>query len=155
MVSPSVKRFKEKKFNRDSRFSIMDDAFRELVELIKQKAVSRLALLVGVRDIRLDSKQDQNRIYVLELAVSNAAGGRGGGFGQRNITRVSCFSLVDGEWSKVVDISDEASLDGFDPPYHATAMPITLEDGSEAMAAGVVDPMLVSEYDERFTASNS
>ena len=47
----------------------------------------------------------------------------------------------------------ESNLEGFEPPYHAAAMPITLDGGSEVMIAGVVDPTLVSEYDNRLNSS--
>lgn len=128
----------------------MDVSFQELLTLVKEKAVNRLALTISTNDLRLDAPVNQTKIYILEVEVSNAAGGRGAGFGQRRIARVTCFKNENGTWTKTLDVRKEGVLDGFEPPHHVSLMPLTLEDGNEVVIYGTVDPILVSEYDQRF-----
>ena len=129
----------------------MGDSLQELVSLITEKAVNRQALVVSADDIHLELK-GKNTIYLLELGQGNAAGGRGGGFGQRDVTRVTRFAENE-VWLKQIDIVEPSQLEGFEPPHHATAMPLTLPDGSEVVVAGVVDQILVREYDGKFPRS--
>ena len=129
----------------------MTNSPNELLELIKEKAANKLALVVATDDIHLDSKTNNNQIYILELSQGGAAaGGRSGGFGQRNVSRVYSFLQENGQTTKNLDVSDYNILEGFEPPYYASAMPITLEDSSEVMVSGVVDQPLVVEYNEKF-----
>lgn len=130
----------------------MDDSLQELVSLIKEKALNRRALVVAADDIHLESGR-KNTIYLLELSESNAAGGRGGGFGQRDVTRITCFVAENDVWTKQVDIFESSELEGFEPPHYAAIMPLTLPDSSEAIVAGVVDQILVKEYNEKFIQS--
>ena len=107
-------------------------------------------MVVSRTDVRLNLVEEPNEVYVLDLAGGDAAGGRGGGFGQRNVTRVYGFRVSKGGWNKRVDVSGGSALEGFEPPHYATLMPIILEDGSEVTVAGAVDPDLVAEYEDRF-----
>jgi hypothetical protein len=128
----------------------MDASFQELLTLVREKAANRLALIISTNDLRLYAPVNSAKIYILEVQVSNAAGGRGAGFGQRSIARVTCFKNENGTWIKTLDIGKEGALDGFEPPHHVSLMPLTLDDGNEVIVYGTVDPILVSEYDQRF-----
>ncbi|MAH21484.1 MAG: hypothetical protein CMO12_01575 [Thaumarchaeota archaeon] len=130
----------------------MDDSFQELVSLIKEKAVNRRALVISADDINLESER-KNTIYLLELGESNAAGGRAGGFGQRNVTRITCFDAENDVWIKLVDIFESSKLKDFESPHYAATMSLILPDSSEAIVAGVVDQILVKEYNEKFIQS--
>jgi len=93
---------------------------------------------------RLDSP---NTIYVLQLPDgSTAAGGRGGGFGERRIIKVYHYESGEGACRKVNEFEDPEKLESLDLPYHATAFPILLPDGKEKLVSGVADPELVSSY---------
>jgi hypothetical protein len=86
-----------------------------------------------------------NRIFVLQLPdQSTATGGRGGGLGERRIVRIYCFEFGNGECRKLREIEDDERLDAIDLPYHATAMAVTLPNGSEKLVTGVVDPDFVA-----------
>lgn len=122
----------------------------ELVTLIKEKASIRSALIVSETDILLHSSKERNEVYILELSSSSAAGGRAGGFGQRSVQKVHAFIYENGVWMKTVETSDHSSLAGFEPPYHAAAMLIQLQDGTETIVAGVVERELVKDYNRRF-----
>ncbi len=78
-----------------------------------------------------------NNIYILQLPDnSTAAGGRGGGLGERRIVKVHHYRCGSGTCEKLAEIEDEAKLDSLDLPYHATAMPVVLPDGKEALVSG-------------------
>ena len=128
----------------------MDSSFQELLTLVKEKAANRLALIISTGDLRLDAPANLAKIYILEVEVSNAAGGRGAGFGQRRIARITCFKNENGKCTKTLDVREDGVLDGLEAPHHVSLMPLTLEDGSEVIVYGAIDPILVSEYDQRF-----
>jgi hypothetical protein len=77
---------------------------------------------------------------------STAAGGRGGGFGERRIVRLYHFECREGTYTKVAEVEDGGKLDSLDLPYHATAMPILDTEGKERLVSGVVDPSFVDSY---------
>ncbi|MBM3897477.1 MAG: hypothetical protein FJ358_02990 [Thaumarchaeota archaeon] len=127
----------------------MSNAIQELTTLVKEKVANRLALVIADSDIHLNSEHLKH-VYVLELAISNAAGGRGAGYGSREVARVHCFKNDNGLWAKNIDISDNKILEGFEPPYYVSLLPLTLNDGSEIMAYGAVAPELIAEYNKKF-----
>ncbi len=134
----------------------MVDAFLELQGIILDKGSSRKALAVASRDIHLEDEFAPNTIYLLELQEGqNAAGGRFGGFGQRGISRIVSFTNTAGAWRKEVDITESEQLKDFEPPYHSAAMPLTLRDGKEVMVAGVIDEILVEDYNRKFRDKGS
>jgi hypothetical protein len=119
----------------------------ELVALLKEKAEINLALLVSENDIHLNLNQ-KNRIYVLEVdAGGHAAGGRGGGFGQRRFKKVYGFEYENGSCRKFLETSE--NLDDLDSGY-VVRLPITLPDGKEIMASCSIDTQHVQEYDAKF-----
>lgn len=116
----------------------------EFISLLESKGRRVLVTeeLVDLR--RLDAP---NTIYVLQLPDgSTAAGGRGGGFGERRIVKVYQYASGNGECKKVNEFEDEERLESLDLPYHATAFPVLLPDGREKLVSGVADPALVSAY---------
>jgi hypothetical protein len=129
----------------------MNNGSEELTTLIKEKAANRLALVIADSDIHLNS-DNLKHVYVLELPISNAAGGRGAGYGSREVARVHGFKNDSGLWAKTVDISDKKILEGFEPPHYVSLLPLTLNDGSEIIVYGAVAPELIAEYDRKFFA---
>ncbi|MFY3741010.1 MAG: hypothetical protein HMLIMOIP_001457 [Candidatus Nitrosomirales archaeon] len=120
----------------------------ELAALLNQKAEINLALIVSANEIHLNSKNQQNRIYVLEVdAGGHAAGGRGGGFGQRKFKKVYGFEYENGSCSKFLETGE--NLEDLDSGY-VVRLPITLPDGKEIMASCSVDSQLVQEYNRKF-----
>jgi hypothetical protein len=107
---------------------------------------SSRAILIAEKDVDLRPGQFENRLVVLLIGEgSRAAGGRGGGFGERKVTRVAVFQARNGEWSKPYETVDESKVAEFEVPYYVSRIPITLPDGTESMGYGVVDPGLVQQ----------
>jgi len=122
------------------------DALEELLAVL---AGSSRAIVVSEKDVDLRPGSTNNRIFLLQIGEgSRAAGGRGGGFGERRVTAVFCFELNEGVWT-VLFRAEEKKLGDFEVPYHVSRIPMTLVDGSETMGYGVVDPDLVSEWSTR------
>ncbi len=116
-------------------------ALEELVAILT--GPSR-AIVIAQKEVDLRPQSGENRIFVLSIGEGSlAAGGRGGGFGERKVTAVTCFDLKAGAWS-VVFKGDPDKTDEYEVPYHVSRLPMTMDDGSEAMGYGVVDPELVS-----------
>ena len=106
-------------------------------------------VLVAERLIDLRKLDQPNEIYVLQLPDSStAAGGRGGGFGERHVIKAFHFRCGKGVCMKVAEFNDAENLEALDLPYHATAFPIILPDGMEKLVSGVADKELVFSYRE-------
>ena len=104
------------------------------------------AIVISDRDVDLRTSAGDNRLIVLKIGEgSHAAGGRGGGFGERKVTGVFCFELSKGEWAKRFEVEGEEGASGFEVPYYVSRLPMVLADGTEIMGYGVVDPDLVTE----------
>lgn len=104
---------------------------------------------VFVTDDLIDlGKLDQpNEIYILQmLSASTAAGGRGGGMGDRRVVKVYHYTCGHGECKKVGETEDPEKIEGLDLPYHATAFPILLPGGKEKLVSGVADKALADSY---------
>ncbi len=122
------------------------DGLTELLELVSGKG---RRVYVTEKPIDLRDLRTANTIYILQLPDgSSAAGGRGGGFGERRIVRLFHFECGDGACVKVGEVEDDVKLDSLDLPYHATAMPILDPEGKERLVSGVVDPSFVASYRE-------
>lgn len=120
------------------------DGLSEFLELVNGKG---RRVYVASRPIDLRSVDTPNDIYVLQLPDgSTAAGGRGGGFGERRIVKVYHFESGEGGLRKVAEIDDEERLGALDLPYHATAMPILDAQGGEKLVSGVIDTPFAEEY---------
>lgn len=115
--------------------------FRELVNARGRK------VFVASRPIDLRAASTPNDVFILQLPDgSTAAGGRGGGFGERRIVRVYHFEFGPDGCRKVSEVEDDVKLDQLDLPYHATAMPIMDEQGNEILVSGVIDPPFAESY---------
>jgi len=104
------------------------------------------AIVIAEKDIDLRPGSGDNTLFVLKVGEGSlAAGGRGGGFGERKVTRVLCFRLRGGSWEKVFESESLAKAGEFEVPYHVSRLPMTMADGSESMGYGVVEKELVDE----------
>jgi hypothetical protein len=122
----------------------MTDGLLEILELINGRGRK---VYVAEKMINLGDLGVSNNIYVLQLPDgSTAAGGRGGGFGERRIVRVYHFECGGGSCRKVGEFEDDERLDSLDLPYHATAMPILDPQGNERLVSGVVDAQFAESY---------
>jgi hypothetical protein len=120
------------------------DGLSELLELVTGKG---RRVYVAERPIDLRDLQTPNTIYILQLPDgSTAAGGRGGGFGERRIVKLYHFEYGGGACRKEAEVEDDDKLDNLDLPYHATAMPILDTEGKEKLVSGVIDPSFVASY---------
>jgi hypothetical protein len=120
-----------------------------LEELVAHLTGQSRAIVIARRDVDLRPESGENRLFVLSIGEGSlAAGGRGGGFGERKVTAVSCYDLHSGAWSLVFRAPPEA-VSGYEVPYYVSRLPLIMADGSEAMGYGVVDPELVSELSNK------
>jgi hypothetical protein len=120
------------------------DGLTELLGLLASKG---RRVYVAEKPVDLRDLNTPNTIYILQLPDgSTAAGGRGGGFGERRIIRLYQFECGAGTCTKIGEEEDDGKLDLLDLPYHATAMPILDAEGNEKLVSGVIDPSFVSSY---------
>lgn len=120
------------------------DGLSEFLELVGSPG---RRVYVAENQIDLSYLDKPNDIYILQLPDgSTAAGGRGGGFGERRIVKLYHFRIADGVCTKVATVEEDEKLDALDLPYHATAMPILDPQGKEKLVSGVVDPPFAQEY---------
>jgi hypothetical protein len=120
------------------------DGLAEFLELVTGKG---RRVYVAEKPIDLRDLSTPNTVYVLQLPDgSTAAGGRGGGFGERRIVRLYHFEFAGGTCTKAGEVDSDEKLDSLDLPYHATAMPVLDTDGKERLVSGVIDPSFVSSY---------
>jgi hypothetical protein len=119
------------------------DAAAELQSLLT--GGSRV-IVVADKEVDLRPSAADNLLFLLKVAEGSlAAGGRGGGFGERRVVLVASFRLSGGGWSKTYETSDESLAAGFEVPYYVSRIPMFLPDGTEAIGYGVVDPELVAQ----------
>jgi hypothetical protein len=101
-------------------------------------------IVIAQKDVDLRPGAPSNRLVLLKMAIgSHAAGGRGGGFGERRVTGVAFFLGEKGQWTREFESDDETVTAKFEVPYYVSRLPMTLPDGTESMGYGVVDPELV------------
>ena len=113
-----------------------------------------ISIAEGYVDLR--GQAPDNLMWLLVMADGSlASGGRGGGFGERRVSRVLLFRHKEGSWSRLVDVTDEQKAAEYEVPYHVSRLPMTLADGSESMGYGVVEPELVREMMSKAGLSSS
>ncbi|MDG6902310.1 MAG: hypothetical protein JRM80_10195 [Nitrososphaerota archaeon] len=121
-----------------------------LEELLSHLAGASRAVVISDRDVDLRPGREEGRMFILKIGEGSlAAGGRGGGFGERKVTAVLCFERRNGAWAKRFEAEGEERASGFEVPYHVSRLPMVMTDGTEAMGYGVVDPALVAELSAR------
>ena len=104
------------------------------------------AVVISSTDVDLRPAAGNVRLLVLKVGEgSHAAGGRGGGFGERRVTGVYCFERSGSGWARLYAEEDEAKASAFEVPYFVSRLPMVMADGTDAMGYGVVDPGLVAE----------
>jgi len=103
-------------------------------------------VVIAERDVDLRPSAPPNRLFLLKIAEgSHAAGGRGGGFGERRVVGVSCFEGSGGTWAKAFETPRESDAARFEVPYYVSRIPFVLADGTETMGYGVIEPDLVRQ----------
>lgn len=102
-------------------------------------------IVISDRDFDLRPEGWDVSFFLLKIGEGSlAAGGRGGGFGERKVTAALCYTRSGGRWSKLFE-AIEGKAESFEVPYHVSRLPMTMADGTESMGYGVVDPDLVRE----------
>ena len=126
-----------------------------LDELVSHLSGPSRAVLVAERDVDLRQGSADNRLFLLKIGEGSlAAGGRGGGFGERKVTGVFCFEKKNGSWTKLLDVSGQEA-EAYEVPYYVSRIPITMSDGSESMGYGVVEKELVTSMGSKAGISSS
>jgi hypothetical protein len=102
-------------------------------------------IVVSERDVDLRKGSPPNRMVFLRMTEGSlAAGGRGGGFGERRVVRVTVYGNAEGSWAKLFETEDPLKVSGYEIPYHVSRLPFFMPDGTEEMGYGVVEPELVA-----------
>ena len=118
-----------------------------LAELSEALSGRCRAIVIAEREVDLSSRSGENRLLILKIAEGSlAAGGRGGGFGERRVVRVAAFEGSRGLWKRTFETEAEEMLGRFEVPFNVSRMPFVLEDGTETVGYGVLDPELVAEF---------
>ena len=126
-----------------------------LQELMSSLSGGSRAIVISEKEVDLRPPSGDNRLFVLKIGEGSlAAGGRGGGFGERKVTGVACYVKREGSWSKVFEAGG-AGAGEYEVPYHVSRLPITMADGSETMGYGVVEPELVAEMSKKSGIASS
>jgi len=113
-------------------------------------------IIISSKDLDLRPQSPDNTVFLLKIAEGSlAAGGRGGGFGERKVVQVQCYRSSNGAWSKAFDTTEEGKVSEFEVPYYVSRIPMTLSGGAESMGYGVVDPDLVTGFSTKSGVSFS
>jgi hypothetical protein len=127
-----------------------------LNELTSHLTGGSRVIVISEKDVNLKPEAADNRLVLMKLAEGSlAAGGRGGGFGERRVVKVAIFQIKRGVWQRVYETKDESSAAEFEIPYHVSRLPFTLADGTESIGYGVVDPELVAQMASKAGAPSS
>lgn len=110
-------------------------------------------LLVTYKEIDLTDNSSFNQIFILLIEESKgSAGGRGGGSGYRKISEITGFRIENSHIEKFYDTKEENLIELFEVPYSAVAMDIKLSDGKQIVVQGVIDPDMVTNYNNIITS---
>ena len=110
-------------------------------------------LLVTYKEIDLTDNSSFNQIFILLIEESKgSAGGRGGGSGYRKISEIISFRIENNNIEKFYDTKEEDLIELFEVPYSAVAMDIKLSDGKQIVVQGVIDPDMVTNYNNIITS---
>jgi hypothetical protein len=104
-------------------------------------------LLVTYKELDLSDISSFNQIFILLVEESKgSAGGRGGGSGSRKINQIIGFRIEDKNVKKIYETNEKDLIELFEIPYSAVAMDITLSDGKQIVVQGVIDPDMITNY---------
>jgi len=104
-------------------------------------------LLITEKELDLSNRLSSNRIFILFIEESKgSAGGRAGGAGYRKISQIVGFDLEKQNVNKIYDTNQKELIELFEIPYSAVAMDITLSDGKQIVTQGIVDPDMITQY---------
>ena len=120
----------------------MDNELNEILQSPKRK------LVVSLSDIALNKNHDnaENIVFILMVEESRgAAGGRGGGSGNRKIDKVIGFKTHNNNL-KIFETENAEMIEKFDIPYNAVAMDIILGSGEPYVVQGITDKELINSY---------
>jgi hypothetical protein len=110
------------------------------------------AIIISTADVDFRPESGDARLFVLKIGEGSlAAGGRGGGFGERKVTGAYCFEKKGGAWFRVFAAEGEERASAFEVPYYVSRLPFMMADGTESMGYGVVDPQLVAEMSKNLS----
>ncbi len=121
----------------------MDNELNEILQSSKRK------LVISLSDIALSKNHDnaENIVFVLMVEESRgAAGGRGGGSGNRKIDKVIGFKINKNNNLKIFETENAEMIEKFDIPYNAVAMDIILETGEPYVVQGITDKDMINSY---------
>jgi hypothetical protein len=117
-----------------------------LAELNLHLSGGSRVIMISEKEVDLRPQAPDNRLFLLKMAEGSlAAGGRGGGFGERKVVKALAFVSSGGQWSKLYESEDESRAAEFEIPYYVSRLPYTLSDGSESVGYGVVESELVGQ----------
>jgi hypothetical protein len=103
-------------------------------------------ILVCLEELDLTKSEDNVIIIFVIHESPGTAGGRAAGYGSRKISKIICFSKMEGRFDKLFETDEEPTISKFEIPYNAVAMDIRLSDGSTKVVQGLVDPTMFSSY---------
>lgn len=103
-------------------------------------------ILVCLEELDLTKSEDNVIIIFVIHESPGSAGGRAAGYGSRKISKIICFSKIEGRFDKQFETDEEPTISKFEIPYNAVAMDIRLSDGSTKVVQGLVDPTLINSY---------
>ena len=104
-------------------------------------------LLVTYKEIDLTDISSFNQIFILLIEESKgSAGGRGGGSGYRKIYQIIGFRIENNNVKKIYETNEKDLIELFEIPYSAVAMDIKLSEGKQIVVQGVIDPDMVTNY---------
>ena len=105
-------------------------------------------IVISETDVDLRPTSPGNRLFLLRIAEGSlASGGRGGGFGERRVVRVSAYAKSGPGWTRLFD-TESTDVERFEVPHYVSRIPLTLPDGTESMGYGVVEADLVRQMSE-------
>ncbi len=104
-------------------------------------------LIITEKELDLADRVSLNQIFILFIEESKgSAGGRAGGAGYRKISQIVGFKFEKQVVYKIYDTKQEEQIELFEIPYSAVAMDIRLSDGKEIVTQGIVDPYMITQY---------
>ncbi len=104
-------------------------------------------LVVTYKELELADISSFNQIFILLIEESKgSAGGRGGGSGYRKIDQIIGFRIENKNVEKFYETKEKDLIELFEIPYSAVAMDITLSDGKQIVVQGIIDPDMITNY---------